>query len=52
LLGLCLDVVLQACSLSPSWREPFLRSASLEQGVVLDRRVSASANVFYSLSSA
>jgi hypothetical protein len=33
-------------SLSPSWRESFLRSTPLEQGVVFDRRVVASANVF------
>jgi hypothetical protein len=47
---LCLDVVLQVCfSLSPSWREPFLRSAPLVQGVVLDQLVIASTNVFYSL---
>jgi hypothetical protein len=39
LLSLCLDVVLQVCSLSPSRREPFLESASLGHGVVLDRRV-------------
>jgi hypothetical protein len=38
--------------LSPSRREPFLRSAPLGQGVVLVHRVIASANMFYSLSSA
>jgi hypothetical protein len=27
------------CSLSPSWREPFLRLASLVQDVILDRRM-------------
>jgi hypothetical protein len=39
-------------SLSLSRRELFLRSASLGQDVVLDRQVIASANVFYSQSSA
>jgi hypothetical protein len=39
LLRLCLDVILQVYSLSPYRREPFLRSTSLEQGVVLDHRV-------------
>jgi hypothetical protein len=39
LLRLCLDVILHVCSLSPSRREAFLRSASLGQGVILDRRV-------------
>jgi hypothetical protein len=39
LLRLCLNVVLQVCSLSPSRRKPFLRSASLGQGVILNRRV-------------
>jgi hypothetical protein len=38
MLRLCLVIVL---------REPFMRSASLGQGVVLDRRVFASANVFF-----
>jgi hypothetical protein len=38
---LCLDVVLHVGSLSPYQREPFLRLASLGQGVVLDRRVSS-----------
>jgi hypothetical protein len=35
---LCIDVVLHVCSLSlpPSWCEPFLRSASLVQGAILD----------------
>jgi hypothetical protein len=32
--------------LSPYRREPFLRSASLAQDVVLDRRVNASAKMF------
>jgi hypothetical protein len=37
------------CSLSPFRREPFLRLASLEQGVILDRRVfSLLKSVFYS----
>jgi hypothetical protein len=35
---LYLVVVLQVCSLSLSQCEPFLRSASLGQGVILDRR--------------
>jgi hypothetical protein len=39
LLRLCLDVVLQVCSLSPSRREPFLKLTSLGQGAVLDHRV-------------
>jgi hypothetical protein len=39
MLRLCLDVVLQVCSLSPSRHEPFLRSASLRQGAILNRRV-------------
>jgi hypothetical protein len=30
---------LQVCSLSPSQHEPFLRSASLGQGAIPDRRV-------------
>jgi hypothetical protein len=34
-------------SLSPYWREPFLRSASLWQDVVLDRQVTASTNVLF-----
>jgi hypothetical protein len=38
-------------SLSPSRREPFLRSAYLGSGVVLDRRVITSVNCFYSQSS-
>jgi hypothetical protein len=47
LLRLCLDVVLQVCSLSPYWCEPFLRAAFLGQGAVLDRRGSSlSQNVF------
>jgi hypothetical protein len=33
------DIVLGVCSLSPYPCEPFLRSASLGQGAVLDRRV-------------
>jgi hypothetical protein len=37
LLRLFLDVVFQVCSLYPSRREPFLWSAPLEQGVILDR---------------
>jgi hypothetical protein len=50
---LCLDIVFQVCSLSPYRCEPFLKSAFLGQGVILDRRVSSlSKNVFYSLSSA
>jgi hypothetical protein len=36
LLSLCLDIVLHVCSVSPFRREPFLRSSSLGQGVVLD----------------
>jgi hypothetical protein len=36
------------CVLSPSRREPFLRSGSLGQGDALDHHVSASVNVFYS----
>jgi hypothetical protein len=51
LLTLCLNVVLQVYSLSPSWREPFLRSTSLGQVAALDRRVSSSAKCFHSLSS-
>jgi hypothetical protein len=39
LLRLCLDIVLQVCSLSPSRREPFLGYASLGQGDILDCRV-------------
>jgi hypothetical protein len=39
MIRLCLDVVLRVCSLSPYPCEPFLRSASLGQGAVLDRRV-------------
>jgi hypothetical protein len=46
LLRLCLDIVLHVCSLSSSRREPFFRLASLEQSVVLDRRVIAFTNVF------
>jgi hypothetical protein len=38
-LRLCLNIILQTCSLSPSQREPFLRSAALRQDVILDRRV-------------
>jgi hypothetical protein len=37
-------------SLSPSRRVPFLRLASLGQGVILDQRVIASTNLFYSQS--
>jgi hypothetical protein len=48
LLGLCLDVVLHMCSLSPFRHELFLRSTSLGQGAAIDCRVIASANVFYS----
>jgi hypothetical protein len=39
LLRLFLDVILHVFSLSPSRREPFLRSASLWQGAVLNHRV-------------
>jgi hypothetical protein len=39
LLRIYLDVVLQVCSLSPSRRVSFLRSASLGQCTVFDRRV-------------
>jgi hypothetical protein len=39
-------------SLSPSQREPFLMSAPLGQGVILDQQVIASANYFYSQPSA
>jgi hypothetical protein len=39
LLRLCLDVILQVCSLPPSRHESFLRSAFLGQGVVLDHQV-------------
>jgi hypothetical protein len=52
MLRLCRDVVLQMCSLSPSQREPFLTSARLGQGVILNRQVIASANRFYPQSSA
>jgi hypothetical protein len=38
-LRVCLDVVLQVCSLSPSQHEPFLRLAYLGQGAILDRQV-------------
>jgi hypothetical protein len=41
--------VLQVCSLSPSQHESFMMSVFLGQGVVLDRRVTVSVNVFYSL---
>jgi hypothetical protein len=37
LLRLCIDVVLQVHSVTPYWREPFLRSAFLGQGAILDR---------------
>jgi hypothetical protein len=37
-------------SLSPFRRELFLRSASLEQGVIFDRRVFRFRKIFYSLS--
>jgi hypothetical protein len=47
LLRLCLDVVLQVCSLSPNRREPFFRLTFLGQGATLDRRVpSLPQNVF------
>jgi hypothetical protein len=47
LLRICLDVVLQVCSLSPYRRELLLRSAFLVKGAVLDRRVcSLPQNVF------
>jgi hypothetical protein len=48
LFRLCLVVVLQVLSLSPPplQREPFLRLASLEQGVVLDHRDITSTNLF------
>jgi hypothetical protein len=50
---LCLDVVLQVCSLSPYQREPFLRSACLGQGAILDRQMfSLPQKCFYSLPSA
>jgi hypothetical protein len=39
LLRLCLDVILQVCSLSPFQRDPFFRSASLGQGAILDHLV-------------
>jgi hypothetical protein len=39
------------CALSPFWCEPFLRSASLGQGVILNRQVFLLLqNLFYSLS--
>jgi hypothetical protein len=40
------------CALSPFRREPFLRLASLGQGVVLDRGVFASTKMYFILSSA
>jgi hypothetical protein len=49
MLMLCLDVVLQVCSLSPSQCEPFLRSVSLGQGAILDRRVIASVKMSFIL---
>jgi hypothetical protein len=51
MLRLCLDVVLQVCSISPFQREPLLRSASLGQGAILDRGVFASAKMYFILSS-
>jgi hypothetical protein len=45
-----LDVVLQVCSLSPLWRGPFLRLASLGQGAILDHGVFTSAKcILFSL---
>jgi hypothetical protein len=41
MLGLCLDVVLQVCSLTTNRREPLLRLAFLGQGVILDHGVSS-----------
>jgi hypothetical protein len=49
LIRLCLDIVLQVCSFSPSRREPFLRSAPLGQGAVLDRWVIASTKMYFIL---
>jgi hypothetical protein len=49
--GFALLLFLQVCSLSPYRREPFLWSASLGQGAVLDRQVFVSTNVFIFLSS-
>jgi hypothetical protein len=50
MLILCLDVILQVCSLSPYRREPFLRSTFLRHGVVLDRQVSSlPQNVLFSI---
>jgi hypothetical protein len=47
MLRICLDVVLQVFSLSPYRREPFLRSAFLGQGAVLNHLVpSLPQNVF------
>jgi hypothetical protein len=41
---------LQVCSLSPYQREPFMRSAFLWQGAVLDHRVSSlPQNAFFSI---
>jgi hypothetical protein len=47
MLKLCLDVVLQVCSLSPFQREPFLRSAFLGQGVILDCGMFASGKMYF-----
>jgi hypothetical protein len=47
LLMLYLDVILQLCSLSR--REPFLKSASLGQGAVLDRRVFSLSQIIFIL---
>jgi hypothetical protein len=52
MVRLCIDVVLQVCSLCPSQCEPFLRLAPLGRGVTLVHRDITSTNVFYSLSSA
>jgi hypothetical protein len=47
LLMLCLDVILQLCSLSR--RESFLKSASLGQGAVIDRRVFSLSQIIFIL---
>jgi hypothetical protein len=49
MLRFCLDVVLHVCSLSPSRCEPFLKSASLGQGVILDRRVFSISQIIFIL---
>jgi hypothetical protein len=50
MLRLCHDVVLHVGSLSPYWRELFLRSTPLGQGVILDRQVSSLLqNVLFSI---